>query len=60
LSRYGAGSGDREIAEHRVALAFLDDLDVPQTRALAQEAGGQMLRDLVAQLRLTRRMTRYR
>ncbi len=53
LWRYGAGSGDREIAEHRVALALLDDLDVPQALALAKEAGGQVLRDLVALLGLT-------
>jgi len=33
LWRYAAGSGDREIAEHRVALALLNDLDVPPSGA---------------------------
>jgi cysteinyl-tRNA synthetase len=53
LWRYGAESGDRNVAEHNVALALLDDLDVPRALALAKDAGGQVLRDLVALLGLS-------
>jgi cysteinyl-tRNA synthetase len=30
LWRYGSASGDRDVAEHKVALALLDDLDIPR------------------------------
>lgn len=53
LWRYGAASGDREVAEHEVALALLDDLDVPKALTIAKQAGGQVLRDLVALLGLS-------
>ncbi len=53
LWRYGAASGDRDVAEHKVALALLDDLDIPRALALAKEAGGQVLRDVVALLGLS-------
>ncbi len=53
LWRYGAESGDRDVAEHEVALALLEDLDVPRALADAKEAGGQVLRDLVALLGLS-------
>jgi cysteinyl-tRNA synthetase len=53
LWRYGAASGDREVAEHEMALALLDDLDVPKALAIAKQAGGQVLRDLVALLGLS-------
>jgi cysteinyl-tRNA synthetase len=53
LWRVGAASGDRDVAEHQVALALLDDLDVPRALALAKEAGAQVLRDVVALLGLS-------
>ena len=53
LWRYGAQAGDRDVAEHEVALALLDDLDIPRALATAEEAGGQVLRDLVALLGLS-------
>ena len=53
LWRYGAQSGDRDVAEHEVAFALLDNLDIPRAVATAQEAGGQVLRDLVALLGLS-------
>jgi cysteinyl-tRNA synthetase len=53
LWRYGAESGDRDVAEHNVALALLDDLDIPRALTLAKEAGGQVLRDLIALLGLS-------
>jgi cysteinyl-tRNA synthetase len=53
LWRYGAQAGDRDVAEHEVALALLNDLDVPGALATAEEAGGQVLRDLVALLGLS-------
>jgi hypothetical protein len=53
LWRYGAASSDREVAEHEVALALLDDLDVPKALTIAKQAGGQVLRDLVALLGLS-------
>ena len=53
LWRYGGASGDRDVAEHQVALALLDDLDVFRALALAKEAGGQVLRDVVALLGLS-------
>jgi cysteinyl-tRNA synthetase len=53
LWRYGAASGDPEIAEHEVVLALLDDLDVPRALETAKAAGGQVLRDLVALLGLS-------
>jgi cysteinyl-tRNA synthetase len=53
LWRYGAASGDRDVAEHNVALALLDDLDIPRALTLAKEAGGQVLRDLIALLGLS-------
>jgi cysteinyl-tRNA synthetase len=53
LWRYGAASGDRDVAEHDVAQALLDDLDVPQALRLAKDAGGQVLRDVVALLGLS-------
>jgi cysteinyl-tRNA synthetase len=53
LWRYGAAVGDRDVAEHEVALALLDDLDVPKALAIAKQAGGQVLRDLVALLGLS-------
>jgi hypothetical protein len=53
LWRYDAASGDREVAEHEVALALLDDLDVPKALTIAKQAGGQVLRDLVALLGLS-------
>jgi cysteinyl-tRNA synthetase len=53
LWRHGAASGDREAAEHEVATALLDDLDVPRALEVATAAGGQVLRDLVALLGLS-------
>lgn len=53
LWRYGAAAGDRDLAEHEVASALLDDLDVPRALAVAKDAGGQVLRDLVALLGLS-------
>ena len=53
LWRYGASSGDRDVAEHEVASALLDDLNVPQALEIARLAGGQVLRDLVALLGLS-------
>jgi cysteinyl-tRNA synthetase len=53
LWRYGSASGDRDVAEHKVALALLDDLDIPRALAVAKEAGGQVLRDAVALLGLS-------
>jgi cysteinyl-tRNA synthetase len=53
LWSHGASSGDRETAEHEVASALLDDLDVPKALDTAKEAGGQVLRDLVALLGLS-------
>jgi cysteinyl-tRNA synthetase len=53
LWRYGAESRDRDVVEHDVALALLDDLDVPKALLIAKEAGGQVLRDLVALLGLS-------
>jgi cysteinyl-tRNA synthetase len=52
LWRHGSASGDREAAEHEVAVALLDDLDVPRALEVAKAAGGQVLRDLVALLGL--------
>ena len=52
LWRYGASSGDRDTAEHEVALALLDDLDVHRALETAKSSGGQVLRDLVALLGL--------
>ena len=46
----GAATGDRELAEHQVASALLDDLDIPRALAVAKEAGGPVLRDLIAVL----------
>ena len=53
LWRYGGGLGERDVAEHEVAAALLDDLDVPKALAIAKQAGGQVLRDLVALLGLS-------
>ena len=53
LWRHGAESGDRDVAEHEVATALLDDLDVKRALGIAKEAGGQVLRDLVALLGLS-------
>ena len=53
LWRYGAEPGDRDVAEHEVAIALLDDLDVPRALAIAKQSGGQVLRDLVALLGLS-------
>ena len=53
LWRYGAEPGDRDVAEHEVAIALLDDLDVPRALATAKQSGGQVLRDLVALLGLS-------
>ncbi len=53
LWRYGAEPGDRDDAEHEVAIALLDDLDVPRALAMAKQSGGQVLRDLVALLGLS-------
>ena len=53
LWHFGAASGDRDTAEHEVAAALLDDLDVPRALAVAKEARGQVLRDLVALLGLS-------
>jgi cysteinyl-tRNA synthetase len=53
LWRFGAASGDREVAEHKVASALLDDLDIPRALTFAKEAGGQVLRDVVALLGLS-------
>jgi cysteinyl-tRNA synthetase len=53
LWRYGAESGDRDVAEHEVAVALLDDLDVRRALESAKHAGGQVLRDLVALLGLS-------
>lgn len=52
LWRYGAASGDADAAEHEVASALLDDLDVPRALEIAKSAGGQVLRDLVTLLGL--------
>ena len=52
LWRYGAASGDADVAEHEVALALLDDLDVRRALEIAKGAGGQVLRDLVTLLGL--------
>ena len=41
LWRYGAEPGDRDVAEHEVALALLDDLDVPRALAMAEKPGGK-------------------
>lgn len=53
LWSHGASSRDRDAAEHEVASALLDDLDVPKALDTAKEAGGQVLRDLVALLGLS-------
>ena len=53
LWRFGAASGDRDVAEHGVALALLEDLDIPRALGLAKEAGGQVLRDVIALLGLS-------
>ena len=53
LWRFGSASGDRDVAEHGVALALLDDLDIPRALGLAKEAGGQVLRDVIALLGLS-------
>ena len=53
LWHYGAASSNRDVAEHGVALALLDDLDIGRALALAKEAGGQVLRDLIALLGLS-------
>ena len=42
-----------EVAEHEVAVALLDNLDIPRALATAEEVGGQVLRDLVALLGLS-------
>jgi cysteinyl-tRNA synthetase len=49
----GSASGDPDTAEHEVATALLDDLDVPRALAVAKDAGGQVLRDVVALLGLS-------
>jgi cysteinyl-tRNA synthetase len=53
LWRHGSTGGDRDAAEHEVAVALLDDLDVRQALDIATTAGGQVLRDLVALLGLS-------
>jgi cysteinyl-tRNA synthetase len=53
LWRHGSTAGDRDAAEHDVALALLDDLDVRRALDIATAAGGQVLRDLVALLGLS-------
>jgi cysteinyl-tRNA synthetase len=53
LRRYGSASGNWEAAEHEVASALLNDLDVPRALAVAKDAGGQVLRDLVSLLGLS-------
>jgi cysteinyl-tRNA synthetase len=53
LWRYGSTAGDRDVAEHEVALALLDNVNVPRALEIAKEAGGQVLRDLVALLGLS-------
>ena len=53
LWRHGSSSGDRDIAEHEVAMALLDNLDVRRALDIATTAGGQVLRDLVALLGLS-------
>ncbi|RPI10013.1 MAG: cysteine--tRNA ligase, partial [Actinobacteria bacterium] len=53
LWRHGSTAGDRDAAEHEVAVALLDDLDVRRALDIARTAGGQVLRDLVALLGLT-------
>ena len=53
LWRHGAASRDREAAEHEVASALLDDFDVQRALGIANEAGGEVLRDLVALLGLS-------
>jgi len=52
LWRFGAASGDENAAEHEVASALLDDLDVPRALEIAKTAGGQVLRDVVTLLGL--------
>ena len=39
LWRYGAASGDRDVAEHQVALALLDDLDISRASGLRERGG---------------------
>jgi cysteinyl-tRNA synthetase len=53
LWSHGASSRDRDAAEHDVASALLDDLDVPKALDIAKQAGGKVLRDLVALLGLS-------
>jgi cysteinyl-tRNA synthetase len=53
LWRHGSTTGDHAAAEHEVAIALLDDLDVPRALEVAKDAGGQVLRDLVALLGLS-------
>jgi cysteinyl-tRNA synthetase len=53
LGRYRAASGDPDVAEHEVATALLDDLDIPRALTLAKEAGGHVLTDVVALLGLS-------
>ena len=52
LWRFGAASGDADVAEHEVALALLEGLDVPRALDIAKSAGGQVLRDVVTLLGL--------
>jgi cysteinyl-tRNA synthetase len=53
LWRHGSTASDRDAAEHEVAVALLDDLDVRRALDIAKTAGGQVLRDLVALLGLS-------
>ncbi len=53
LWSHGKPSGDREAAEHEVASALLVDLDVSKALEIGKEAGGRVLRDLVALLGLS-------
>jgi len=52
LWRFGAASGDADVADHEVALALLDGLDVARALEIAKSAGGQALRDVVTLLGL--------
>jgi cysteinyl-tRNA synthetase len=53
LWHYGATSGGNDAASDEVHRALLDDLDVARALAVAKEAGGQVLRDVVALLGLS-------
>ena len=55
LWRYGAEPGDRDIAEHEVAIALLDDLDVPRALAMAKQSGASAPRSCRAPRALLRR-----